>query len=84
MNLSITAVLLIESEKEEKERIMEALVFALIAVRNGYFVQETIVPEPAEFQPFDLRALKRSYEAEENPSNRPSGRSKSFVAQVAS
>jgi hypothetical protein len=47
-------------------------------------VQETIVPEPAEFQPFDLRALRRSYEAEENPSNRPSGRSKSFVAQVAS
>ena len=64
MNLSITAALLIESEKEEKERIMEALVFALIAVRNGYFVQETIVPEPAEFQPFDLRALKRSYQTE--------------------
>ena len=63
---------------------MEALVFAIIAVRNGYKLQETIVPEPAEFQPFDLRALKRSYEAEKNPSNRPSGRSKSFVAQVAS
>ena len=84
MNLSITAAFLIESEKEEKERIMEALVFALIAVRNGYFVQETIVPEPAEFQPFDLQALKRSYEADENPSSRPSNRSKSFVAQVAS
>jgi len=63
---------------------MEALVFALIAIRNGYMVQETIVPEPAEFQPFDLRALKRSYEADENSPGRPSNRSKSFVAQVAS
>lgn len=63
---------------------MEALVFALIAVRNGYMQQETVVPEPSEFQPFDLRALKGSYEAEENSSNRPSNRTKSFVAQVAS
>jgi len=63
---------------------MEALVFALIAVRNGYTQQETFVPEPAEFQPFDLRALTRSYETEENSSGRPSNRSKSFVAQVAS
>ena len=62
---------------------MEILVFAL-AVGNGYHWQDAFVPEPAEFRPFDLRALKRSYEAEENPSNRPSGRSKSFVAQVAS
>jgi hypothetical protein len=84
VNLSITAAFLIESEKEEKERIMEALVFALIAVRNGYFVQETIVPEPAEFQPFDLRALKRSYDAEDDSSGRPSDRRKSLVAQVAS
>ena len=63
---------------------MEALVFALIAIRNGYIQQETVVPEPAEFQPFDLRALKRSYEAEENSSSRPSDRPKSFVARVAS
>ena len=63
---------------------MEALVFAIIAVRNGYKLQETIVPEPAEFQPFDLRALKRSYDAEDNSSGRPSDRRKSLVAQVAS
>jgi hypothetical protein len=63
---------------------MEALVFAIIAVRNGYTLQETIVPEPAEFQPLDLRALKRSYEAEENSTSRPSDRSRSFVAHVAS
>ena len=63
---------------------MEALVFAIIAVRNGYKLQETIVPEPAEFQPFDLRALKRSYDAEDDSSGRPSDRRKSLVAQVAS
>jgi hypothetical protein len=63
---------------------MEVLVFAIIAVRNGYKLQETFVPEPAEFQPFDLRALKRSYEAEENSVSRPSDRPKSFVAHVAS
>ena len=63
---------------------METLVFALIAIRNGYIQQETVVPEPAEFQPFDLRALKRSYEAEENSSGQPSNRSKSFVEQAAS
>ena len=39
---------------------MEALVFALIAVGNGYHQQETIVPEPTEFQPFDLRATLRA------------------------
>ena len=63
---------------------METLVFALIAIRNGYIQQETVVPEPAEFQPFDLRALKHSYEAEENSSGQPSNRSKSFVEQAAS
>jgi hypothetical protein len=62
-------------------------VFALIAavaVRNGYNRQETFVPEPAEFQPFDLRALKQAYDAEDNSSSRPSDRRESFVAQVAS
>jgi hypothetical protein len=63
---------------------MEALVFALIAVRNGYHQQETIVPEPTEFQPFDLRALTHSYGAEDNYSSRPSDRQKALVAQVAS
>ena len=63
---------------------METIVFAIAAIRNGYKQQETIVPEPTEFQPFDLRALKRTYEAEENSSSRPSNRPKSFVAHVAS
>ena len=42
---------------------MEALVFALTAIRKGYNHQEAIVPEPPELKPFDLRALKQSYDA---------------------
>jgi len=63
---------------------MEALVFAMIALRNGYKQEQTLVPEPAEFRPFDLRALKRSYEAEADSSSRPSDRQKSLVTQIAS
>ena len=61
---------------------MEIQVFAL-AIRNGYHWQDAFVPELAEFQPFDLRALKRSYDAEDDSSGRPSDRRKSLVAQVA-
>ena len=64
---------------------MEVLVFALIVVRNGYhWQQDAFVPEPAKFRPFDLRALKRSYDAEADSSGRPSDRRKSLVAQIAS
>jgi hypothetical protein len=63
---------------------MEALVFGLIAVRNGFNKPETFVPEPAEFQPFDLRALKRVHDVEDNSSSRPSDRQNSLVAQVTS
>src|SRR5208282_3886116 len=45
---------------------MEALIFALIATRNGYTPHETVVSEPAEFQPFDLRALTDAYIAEDD------------------
>jgi hypothetical protein len=62
---------------------MEILVFAL-AVRNGYHWQDAFVPEPVKFRPFDLRVLKRSYDAEADSSGRPSDRRKSLVAQVAS
>jgi hypothetical protein len=61
---------------------MEILVFAL-AVRNGHHWQNPFVPELAGFRPFDLRALKRSYDAEDDSLGRPSDRRKSLVAQVA-
>jgi hypothetical protein len=63
---------------------MEALVFAIVALRKGYKLEETVVPEPAEFRSFDLRALKRSYQAEADSSSRPSDRQNSLVTQTAS
>ena len=36
---------------------MEALVFGLIALSTIHKKQERIVPEPSEFQSFDLRTL---------------------------
>jgi hypothetical protein len=63
---------------------MEAFIVALIATRNGYFPRDPVVPEPAEFRSFDLRALARSYEAQDDSSNRPPGRPQTLVTQVAS
>jgi hypothetical protein len=63
---------------------MEILIFALIATRKGYFQRETFVPEPAEFRSFDLRELARSYEAQDDSSNRPSDRKRTLMTQVAS
>jgi hypothetical protein len=63
---------------------MEPLVFAIVAIRKGYHQNESSVPEPARFRPFDLRALKRSYEAEDDSSSRPSDQGKSLVTQIAS
>ena len=63
---------------------MEILVYSLVAVYYGvYQKEESSVREPAEFKPFDLRALKRSYEAEEERHSL-SGRQKAFVTQGAS
>jgi hypothetical protein len=53
---------------------MEAVVFSLIGKRK-----EPLVPEPAEFQPFDLRALRHSYNAVDNSPSRPSDRKKSLL-----
>ena len=63
---------------------MEPLVFALIAFRNGYKQEESFVPEPDNFQPFDVRALAQVYNAMNDSSNRPSNRSSTLAAQVAS
>jgi hypothetical protein len=63
---------------------MEPLALAIAVLCKGYTKQDTFVPEPAEFRPFDFRALKRSYDAEVSSSSRPSDRQKSFVTQAAS
>ena len=62
---------------------METLIFAVIAVRNGYKQEQSLVPEPDDFQPFDVRALGHVYNAK-NDSSSPSGRSPSLAARVAS
>jgi len=49
---------------------METLIFAVIAVRNGYKQEQNLVPEPDDFQPFDVRALGHVYNAKNDSSSR--------------
>jgi hypothetical protein len=63
---------------------MEALVFGLIVLNKLNNEQESIVPEPTEFQPFDLRTLEYTYNARDNSPSRSSGRKQSYVAQSVS
>ena len=63
---------------------MELLVFALVAIRNGYKQEEIFVPEPDSFKPFDIRALAQVYNAANDSSTRPSDRPSTLAAQVAS
>jgi hypothetical protein len=67
---------MLPSEKKRNRRSdnMEAVAFTLIVTR-----EERFVSEPAEFRPFDLRELRRSYNAEDNSPDRL----KSFVAQAS-
>jgi hypothetical protein len=54
---------------------MEALLFALIIVRNAYRRHEAFVTEPDKFQSFDLQALRHLYNAKD-----PSDRQESYLA----
>ena len=56
---------------------MEAVAFTLIGTRK-----EALVPELAEFRPFDLQALNRSYSGG-SYRIRPSHREESLVAQAS-
>ena len=73
-----------EIELRIGEKNMEPLALALAVLYKRYTDRDTFVPEPAEFRPFDLRALKRPYEVEANSSSRPSDRGNAFVTQAAS
>jgi len=57
---------------------METVAFTLIGRRK-----EAFVPEAAEFRPFDLQALRHSYNAKGRSPIRPSDGKKSFVAQAS-
>jgi hypothetical protein len=61
-------VLIEETKEEQKNMEAEAIIFALISPRNGYTQHERFIPESAEFQPFDLGALRHLYSAKDNSS----------------
>jgi hypothetical protein len=63
---------------------MEALVLALIALRNPYRQQETLDSEAEEFQPFDLQELRHLSNSKDKSPSRLSSRQASYVAQAAS
>ena len=71
------ATIAIQKELRIRKEVMEAVIFTLIGRRKEMFV-----PESAEFQPFDLLALSRSYNAEDNSPSRPFNQKKSFVVQA--
>jgi hypothetical protein len=60
-----------------------SLALALIAVRNAYRRQETPVPEPDEFQRFDVQGLRSLHYGQDESASRPSDRQESNLSQVA-
>ena len=69
--------------KETAEN-MEALIFAMIATRNGYTHHAMFVAEPTKFQSFDLRALRHLSTDEDKSPRRTSNRKKWVLAGVSS
>ena len=63
---------------------MEALVFALISVRNLYYHQETVPAEPQTFQPLDLQSLRHVYGARGRAANQSTERNEPRLAPTAS
>ena len=63
---------------------MEALILALLAVRTAYRKQEAIVPEPHNFQTFDLQTLRHVSRAKDELPGRPSDQQESYVAHSVS
>jgi hypothetical protein len=63
---------------------MEALLLALIIVRNAYRRHETAVPEAETFKSFDLQELKESFNAKDRSANRLSDGQARYVAQPVS
>jgi hypothetical protein len=63
---------------------MEALIFGLVAMMKLFRHEEKMVPEPLQFRPFDIQALKLVYNGRVDSSNRPSARDRSYAAQALS
>jgi hypothetical protein len=75
---------LLNGAKQQRKGNMEALVVALIAVRNLYRQQESLDSEAEEFQSFDLQELRHLYNAKDKSPSRLSDRQASYVAQAGS
>jgi hypothetical protein len=63
---------------------MEPLVFAIVAMRTLYNLKEPFVPEPLDFRPIDLRALRHFYETDDDSWSVPADRQEPLVPQIAS
>jgi len=61
---------------------MEALILALLIVRTAYRWQESVVPEPDTFQPFDLQWLGHQYNANYEAPSPPSAPEESCLAHA--
>ena len=62
---------------------MEIMTFALIAVLRLYRPEEKVIPEPREFQPFDVPTLQQVFSTKVEPDLAPDRR-KSYRVQPAS
>ena len=63
---------------------MEIMTFALIAVFRLYQPEKKVIPEPREFQPFDVQTLQQVFSARVQPTLRVPDRRKSYRVQPAS
>ena len=63
---------------------METMTFALIAVFKLYRPEKKVIPEPREFQPFDLPTLQQVFSTKVEPADLAPDRRKSFRVQPAS
>jgi hypothetical protein len=68
----------------ERKLKMEILIFALIAVFRLYQPEEEVIPEPREFQPFDVQTLQQVFNARVEPARRAPDRRKSYRVEAAS
>jgi hypothetical protein len=63
---------------------MEIMTFALIACFRLYQPEKKVIPEPREFQPFDVPTLQQIFSARVQPTLRVPDRRKSYRVQPAS
>ena len=76
--------LALNNENNIEKENMEALVFALISVKNLYFREERVPAEPQTFQPLDLQSLRHVYGAKERSANRSTDRNGQHLAPTVS